>query len=387
MRGSLRVAALGVSLAWLAGCATDTIVAVGDGAKPATPGPARSLHTEGSRVVDADGREVRLAAVSWFGLETPVYAPHGLWTRSMASVLDQIRTLGFNAIRVPISSELLDPGSTPNSIDYGQNPDLQGLDGLGILDRLVDGAASRGLGVLIDRHRPDSGGQSALWYTDRYSEARWLDDLRRLAAHFADRPAVIGFELHNDVRDPATWGDGNAATDWRAAAERAGNAVLGVNPNLLVVVEGVEHAGGTAWVRGGNLTLAGASPVELELPGHVVYATQDYPPSVEDHPWLHDPAYPGNLPALWDARWGYLIESDVAPVWLVGFGTRLQSDPDRQWLETLVPYLASHDAGFAYWCLNPDSGDTGGLLQDDWQAVSTGVLGALSPLLSPPPAR
>ena len=86
-------------------------------------------------------------------------------------MLDQIRDLGYNTIRVPFSNQLFDSGSVPNGIDFNQNPDLVGLNGLQILDKLVSGARARGLKIILDRHRPDANRQSELWYTSAYPEA------------------------------------------------------------------------------------------------------------------------------------------------------------------------------------------------------------------------
>ncbi|MEH3089991.1 MAG: cellulase family glycosylhydrolase [Microbacterium arborescens] len=54
-----------------------------------------------------------------------------------------------------------------------------------------------------------------------------------LAARYKNEPAVIGVDLHNEPHGSACWNCGDAARDWRAAATRAGNAVLAVNPRLL----------------------------------------------------------------------------------------------------------------------------------------------------------
>src|SRR4051794_38494986 len=62
------------------------------------------LHTSGNQILDSSNRTVRLTGVNWFGLETSNFAPHGLWTRSMTSMLGQIHDLGYNTIRVPFSS-------------------------------------------------------------------------------------------------------------------------------------------------------------------------------------------------------------------------------------------------------------------------------------------
>src|SRR5262249_44799964 len=175
-----------------------------------------------------------------------------------------------------------DPGSTPNGIDFGLNPDLQGLTGLQIMDKIVDYAGQIGLRVILDHHRSEAGDgaeANGLWYTDAYPESRWIADWRMLAQRYAGNPTVIGADLHNEPHDPATWGDGSA-TDWRLAAERAGNAILGVNPNWLILAEGVQTtaAGSTWW--GGNLSNAGTFPVRLDVPDRLVYSPHDYPASV-----------------------------------------------------------------------------------------------------------
>ena len=139
------------------------------------------LHTSGSRILDSSGTTVRLTGLNWFGLETSNYCPHGLWTHSMAFYLDLVKAQGYNCLRLPFCSQLLDAGSVPNGIDFNQNPDLAGLTGLQILDKVIAGCQARGIKVILDRHRPDSGAQSALWYTSSYPESRWISDWKLLA--------------------------------------------------------------------------------------------------------------------------------------------------------------------------------------------------------------
>src|SRR5262245_40251157 len=142
-------------------------------------------HTNGAQILDANNQPVRVAGVNWFGLETSNYAPHGLWTRGYKSMLDQIKSLGYNTLRLPYCTQLFDAGSVPNGIDFNQNPDLQGLSGQQIMDKIIAYCGQIGLRVFLDRHRPDAGGQSELWYTAAYSETRWINDWR------SDRKSVV----------------------------------------------------------------------------------------------------------------------------------------------------------------------------------------------------
>jgi len=343
-------------------------------------------HTDGHRIVDAANQPVRIAGINWFGLETGNFAPHGLWARGYKSMLDQIKAQGYNTIRLPYSNQLFDAGSTPNGIDFAQNADLAGLTGLQVMDRIVAYAGQVGLRILLDRHRPDANGQSELWYTAQYDEARWIRDWTMLASRYAGDPTVIGADLHNEPHGAACWGCGDLARDWRLAAERAGNAILAVNPDWLIVVEGVESYNGTNYWWGGNLAGAGAAPVRLAVANRLVYSVHDYPASVHAQSWFAAPDYPANLPALWDATWGYLHKGSVAPVLVGEFGTKLLTTSDQQWLTALASYLGTGVDGvhWTYWSWNPNSGDTGGILKDDWQTIDTAKQAYLVPLMFKP---
>jgi endoglucanase len=342
-------------------------------------------HTSGRKILDASGNAVRIAGINWFGFETSNMVVHGLWSRDYKDMLNQIASLRYNTLRLPYSDDILKSGATPNSINFYQmNTDLQGLNCLQVLDKIISYAGSIGLRVILDRHRPDSSGQSALWYTSSVSEATWINNLQTLANRYKNNPTVVGFDLHNEPHDPATWGSGDTSTDWRLAAQRAGNAVLSVNSNLLIFVEGIQTFNGVSGWWGGNLMGVQNYPVQLNVANRVVYSAHDYATSVADQTWFHASNFPSNLPGVWDQYWGYIFKNNIAPVWVGEFGTTLQSTIDQQWLKSLVSYMGTGTDAFhwSFWCWNPDSGDTGGILNDDWSSVNTTKDGYLASIKS-----
>lgn len=346
-----------------------------------TSGP---LHTAKGKLVDASGHEVHLTGINWFGMETGAFAPEGLDVRNWQEMLDQMVQAGFNTVRFPFSSQFLDdPTSLPQHINYDINPDLKGLQGLSLLDKLIAGARQRGLKVILDRHRPTASDQTALWYTDQSPESRWIADWVMFAKHYRGDETVIGADLHGEPHGPATWGNGDPKNDWRLAAERAGNAILKVNPDWLIIVEGIEQYNGGLYWWGGNLEGAGKYPVRLSRPGKLVYSAHDYGPDVYPQAWFHAANFPQNLISIWQQHWAYLQLSGEAPVLVGEFGASSVSQTEGTWLRNLMSFLKAHGFSYTYWAWNPDSSDTGGLLLPDWTTLDQQKLSILATYQAP----
>jgi endoglucanase len=365
--------------------ATPTPVPTATPAPTPTPLPFGSgpLRGDGAKLVDAGGREVRLTGVNWSGMETSGFAPLGLGARNVDDMLDQIVTAGFNTVRLPYSNQLLDSTVKPMNINYGLNPRLRGLNGLGVLDYIVNGAGRRGLRVILDRHRPAAEGQSELWYTDKVPEARWIEDWTMLARRYRGNDAVVGADLSNEPHGAATWGDDNHATDWRLAAERAGNAILEVDPDWLIIVEGIQHVGADTYWWGGNLSAVAQAPVRLSRPERLVYSAHDYGPEESGQSWLQGTDFPSNLPGVWRRHWAYLQQDGIAPVLIGEFGGRsIGADPEGLWQRSLISFLTQGGFSYTYWVWNPDAW-IGGLLLDDRGTLDRAKLGLLGPSQAP----
>jgi endoglucanase len=199
---------------------------------------------------------------------------------------------------------------------------------------------------------------------------------------------VIGADLHNEPHNDggstgSCWGCGDTDRDWRLAAERAGNAVLAVNPDWLILVEGVDCVNGDCGWWGGNLSGAAKYPVRLSDPSKLVYSAHEYATSVFHQKWFDDASFPNNLPAIWDGWWGYLIKEQTAPVLVGEFGSTLADPKDATWMRSLLTYLGTGTTGasFTYWSWNPNSGDTGGILNDDWTTINQAKQAILKPYL------
>jgi endoglucanase len=355
------------------------------------------LHVEGNKLMDDNGNEARLTGINWFGFETSNQSPHGLWARDYRSMLRQIADLGFNTVRIPWANAILRKGAAARSInDYGADPydgtdplnaDLVGKTPLEIMDIIIDAAAEFRLKVMLDNHsrEPDGYMEEDLWYTNETSESLWISDWVALAERYNGDTTVVAFDLNNEPHDSASWGTGNAATDWNRAAEKCGNAILAVNPNVLIVVEGVETTGEDTYWWGGNLTGVRTAPINLIVPEKLVYSAHEYGPEVFQQDWFASANFPGNMAGIWNEHFGFIMEEQIGHVFIGEFGLK---DPDAYegragvWFDAFLKYLRN-GYSWTFWCFNPNSGDTEGMLQHDWLTPHQWKMDALSPYLAP----
>ncbi|HEY9883998.1 MAG TPA: cellulase family glycosylhydrolase [Thermosynechococcaceae cyanobacterium] len=349
------------------------------------------LSTKGAQIVDARGQAVLLRGVNWFGIETETHAPHGLHVRDYKEMLAQIKGLGYNVIRLPYAVQSL-RATTISGIDFnlGSNRDLQGKTPLEAMDLVIQEAQRQGLMILLDSHRLNNQRIPELWYGDGFTEADWLDAWKLLATRYKSQPNVIGADLKNEPHGRASWGTNDPATDWRLAAERAGNAVLAIAPHWLIVVEGVEkNVPGQrlpAHWQGGNLEGAGRYPVRLKTARKLVYSPHEYGAGVYNQPWFSEAAFPKNLLDRWEIGFHYLARRNIAPILIGEFGGRQVDTRSKEgiWQRQLVNFIQQKKLSFTYWSWNPNSDDTGGILQDDWRTVDPAKQALLNQLLPVP---
>ncbi|NEQ19019.1 MAG: glycoside hydrolase family 5 protein [Microcoleus sp. SIO2G3] len=344
------------------------------------------LSTRGSAIIDARGRVVLLRGVNWFGMELKEHTPHGLWARDYKQMLAQIKSLGYNVIRLPYSVQALRSRDI-SGVDFyiGSNKDFQGKTPLEVMDIVIQEAQRQGLFILLDGHTLKDGKIPELWYDDDFTEKDWIDTWILLAKRYKNQRNVIGADLKNEPHGRASWGTGDRATDWRLAAERAGNSILSVNPNWLIVVEGVvENVPGQKLSRhwwGGNLEGVRKYPVRLRVSKKLVYSPHEYGGS--DLPWFSERTFPKNLYQRWEIGFHYIATQRIAPILIGEFGGPHVDTKSKEgiWQRQLVDFIDKKKLSFTYWCWNPNSEGTGGILLDNWKSINTDKQKLLSQVL------
>jgi len=333
------------------------------------------LHTKGHEILDAAGHGVRLTSVNWYGFDQKEFVAGGLDHAPLATIVGEIVALGVNSVRLPWANETLEHDPVVPEYAVKANPQFKGKRAMEVMDAVVDALAKAHIMVILDNHMSQADwccsekDGNGLWYNAEYPESKWLADWRTITGRYKHEQWVIGADLRNELRSGAAWGGSDPKLDWHAAAERGGDAVLAVNPRLLIMVESPEYST--------NFAGFDKLPVRLKVADRLVYAPHAY--YSEDHVFS---SY-DELKQAYDARTGFLLHVEPGvPLWLGEFGScqTLDCGANSDWFKLFVRYLKENDLAWSYWPLNGtqssgvgrkyDTVETFGLLSPDYQHVA-----------------
>jgi endoglucanase len=148
-----------------------------------------------------------------------------------------------------------------------------------------------------------------------------------------------------------------------------------VNPDILIFVQGIQDnpdcSGSLSHWWGGYLEQFDCYPLDIPA-DKLVLSPHVYGPDVHVQPYFETSDFPDNMPAIWDTHFGYLADRGYSVI-IGEFGGRYGhggDSRDKVLQDTLIDYMDSKGmTDFFYLSWNPNSSDTGGILQDDWQSV------------------
>lgn len=326
-------------------------------------------------VLKCNGQRFKLKGLSWFGVESNIHVLHGLWCQKLEFLLDWCVSNNFNAIRVPFSVEfalnldgfeLIDPNSKQPTVDFDKNPTLKGLSCGQVLDLFVKEAASRGLLIMFDMHVLYGGGSiTEVWTDDKNPESVLIQAWKNILGRY-NLWNVFAVDIKNEPHGKVTWGTGDLNTDFAAWCERCGNAILDMNPDLLVFCEGIDRYVDSnqqtqcvCW--GGSLQWVTNRPINLKNPKKLVYSPHQYGPGVSGNGC--------DTPEKLQSNFGFIRDMNNNAVVPGEWGGDVK---DYDWEKNFANFMVKKDiTDNFHWSLNPNSGDTKGLLLDDWTTSVT----------------
>lgn len=357
------------------------------------------LHTGGNRILDKNGKQVWLTGVNWFGYNTGTNTFDGLWNSQLRGSVKAIADHGFNLIRVPISAELINQwsnGEYPKAnYNNAYNTELNDMNSLQIFDYFLKLAEENGIKVMPDIHSAETNAMGHivnLWYTDKVSVDDYYHALEWLADRYKNNDTIIAIDIKNEPHGKpnegsgaAIWNDSKDKNNWKYTAEQAAAKILAKNPNVLIMVEGTEiyskNNGDYSsqndadyyfnwW--GGNLRGVRDYPVNLgKYQDKLVYSPHDYGPSVYEQPWFEGGYdYNSLIRDCWGDNWLYIQKENIAPL-LIGEWGGYMKEPNLKWMTCMRKLIGEYHLNHTFWCYNANSGDTGGLVLDDFTTWDT----------------
>ncbi|MFE0464069.1 glycoside hydrolase family 5 protein [Kitasatospora sp. NPDC058965] len=375
------------------------------------------LSTRGRYIVDTKGNRFKLKAGNWDGSQShylgngdptdPAHnqagevsnnIPMGLDRVPIAGILADFHRLGLNSIRLPFANAMIHDDSTVPDSAVAANPQLRGKTPLEVFDAVVKALTADGFAVILNNHTTSYHWCCGLDGNERWNKGQstedWENDWLFMVDRYKNNKRVVGADLRNEVRrdgtDDPNWGWGNDKDEY-AAFEEAGNQILQDNPDLLIIMEGINWQGiPQGMFPHGRPLLTPVRTLSNTLieSDKLVYSAHFYGFTGPHHTgatggWQNgetdDPRYrdlsPDELEQAVNDEALFVTESGqhfTAPVWVSEFGTagRGQDDSkEKDWFHRFTGILAANDTDFAIWPLIGWT-DGDGKLQDNWAALS-----------------
>ncbi|MFF2073662.1 glycoside hydrolase family 5 protein [Kitasatospora sp. NPDC058162] len=377
------------------------------------------LSTRGRYVVDANGDRFKLKAGNWAGAQgtwegsgsttdpshnqagqVSYNIPLGLDRAPLGQILTGFHGLGLNAVRLPFANALIhDSGTVPDSA-VAANPQLRGKTPLQVYDAVVAALTADGFAVILNNHTTSYRFCCGLDGNERWnsgqSTQQWEDDWVFMANRYKSDKRVVGADLRNEVRrdtwDNPNWGLGDAHDEY-AAFEEAGNRILQADPDLLVIMEGINWYGiPAAGFSHGRPMLTPVATLSntLTRSDKLVYAAHFYaytgpantgagsgPGSTSDP--RYEDFTPEQLAQVVNQEALFVTQDGqhfTAPVWVSEFGAAGRGSTDAKeqaWFDRFTDVLAANDTDFAVWPLVGWQHD--GVPNDSWALLSYDTAG------------
>ncbi|KAG1370045.1 glycosyl hydrolase 5 family protein [Cocos nucifera] len=327
----------------------------------ATSSPSLPLSTSSRWIVDGNGRRVKLACVNW-AAHLEAAAAEGLGKQPLDTISGRVVALGFNCVRLTWPLYLLTNAS------LGSLPLRASLDGLGLFESaaavavnnpalldlsllqafqaVVSNLASNNIMVILDNQISKPGWCCSKFddngfFGDKYFDPdEWLRGLTMMATMFNGTTNVVGMSLRNELRGPK-----QNISLWYRYMQRGAEAVHAANPNLLIILSGLDYDK--------DLSFLSESQVKLTFTDKVVFELHWYGFS-DGGDWENGNPNEvcGSVVDNMMKKGGFLLEQGW-PLFLSEFGVDQsgRNMADNRFLSCFLSVAAELDLDWALWAL------------------------------------
>ncbi|KAH6637132.1 glycoside hydrolase superfamily [Chaetomium tenue] len=370
--------------------------------------PNGPFVTSGRWIHDASGNNLTYAGTNWPG-HADVMIPEGLQYQSIETIVQKVKSLGMNAVRLTFAIQMVDEiyanggqditiqkafvqalGQTNGAKVLNQvlakNPRFSATTTrLQVFDAVAEELNKQQIYVHLDNHISkgmwccgSTDGNS--WWGDTYfSTSNWVRGLSYMAEHGKSWPALTSIGLRNEPREPTNNPSlSRSSYNWQAwygFMRQGADAVHAANPSLLIFLSGLSFDTYlTPVVQGTALTPGNGRFNRNDFAGYgdskLVLELHNYETGIGSCSTLQ-----GNL----DRNGFEALQASGAgafPVMMTEFGFQMDASTWRGvYASCLAQYLPARKAGWTIWVLagsyyvrsgTQDYDENWGLLNHDW---------------------
>eukprot|EP00775_Hariotina_reticulata_P004256 gene4256-4507_t len=385
---------------------------------PARGKPAPPLKTNNWKIVNAvTGKRVIIRGLNWFGFNVPMGMVDGLWAGGSKAATDfsaiayQIKLLGYNAVRLPFTH-----GNLANANVWDLVRECEHMSRADFKKRIVDPHVwaqqgqlralpanpapqkfiALGLYVVVDyqpmglEQHPYNLGQFVGAWVDLWKQIVCLPNFNsdmagRIMVDVMNEPDSMGIRWEPQGDKPG------AEQLYLATAQ----AIWNISPGqVLFLFEGTgQNMFGLNWGNGFITDQAIIQQKGLSDPTNffrqlltrdfakaAIFTPHVYPPTITKSTFLGK--------ELWEqsrTAFAYLQNTGFCdggtctrfPVFVGETGSAFTDETDKKWLNDFAEFLNARGAareynteligGWLWWAYNENSGDTGGIVMNNWQ--------------------
>ncbi|KAJ3545586.1 hypothetical protein NM208_g2440 [Fusarium decemcellulare] len=236
--------------------------------------PFGPLRTSGGSIINSKDEVVAFAGANWPG-HGEVMVPEGLQYQSIEEVINDIKSIGMNAIRLTFAIQLVDEIYE----NGGQDIDLKTAfeKGLGqengtivlrkvlennpsftaettrleVYDAIAAECLRQQVYINLDNHISSAewccgGADGNTWWGDtKFDPDNWVRGHAYMAAHARNWPAKVSQSLRNEPRTPTNndklRDESYNWRDWYDYMRKGADAVHEANPDTLIILSGLDY--------------------------------------------------------------------------------------------------------------------------------------------------
>ncbi|XP_047306706.1 glycosyl hydrolase 5 family protein-like [Impatiens glandulifera] len=322
---------------------------------------AITLSTNSRWIVDPSGNRFKLRCTNWAG-HLHIMVPEGLEKQPLSHIAANVASMGFNCVRLLWATFMytrheyssLTVAQSLDKFDLKDakegfainNPKLLNLTGENVHLAVVNELGLNNVVVILDNHislpqwccgETDGNG---FFGDENFDVTEWGMGLTMVARKYKGNPTVVGMSMRNELR-----GSRQNENDWYDYMQQGANAIHYVNPDMLIIVSGLQYNSNLEFLKG--------RPFGANVDKKLVFEAHWYPFGESQESWLNKTnEFCGSKIGLFFSKSGFLLDNGI-PLFLSEFGTdqRGGDEMGNRYLNCLISVLAEKDLDWGWWAL------------------------------------